>query len=452
MGYAKEIWKFLTENAKMTPEGAAGLMGNLKAESGLIPERVETLCLNKYKQIGKFYTNATYTALVNDGTITKAEFLRPMGKQYGYGLAQWTSPGRKEGLYDLCKAMKVSIGDLKAQLNYLVSELKTNYSSVWKILTTTHDIRSASNAVLMRFEMPADQGQAVQNLRYSYSKAIYDEFYESGVGVTADDVLSVMAGWVGYSEANGEYRKIVDIYNDYCAKHGYPRGYRVPYDVAWCDVTVSAAFIKAGAVDLIGGVECGVEEHIKIFKQKGIWIEDGNITPKAGYIITYNWDDGTQPNNGYADHIGLVESVTQKSSGKIVTVIEGNFDNAVQRRQIPVGWGYIRGYASPKYAATASVPPVQTQNPEAEQKPTSTGSGELNKTPLWVGKVTADYLNVRTWAGTEYPNIKSWPVLAYGNLIDVCDSVKAKNGKKWYYVRIAGKYYGFVSSAYIQKV
>ena len=104
------VWNYLVKSG-MTPEGAAGMMGNLQAESGIIPNRVETKCLNRYKEQGKIYTDATYTAFVNDGTISKAEFLRPMGKQYGYGLAQWTSPGRKEGLYDLCKKLGVSIGD-----------------------------------------------------------------------------------------------------------------------------------------------------------------------------------------------------------------------------------------------------------------------------------------------------------------------------------------------------
>ena len=111
-------------------------------------------------------------------------------------------------------------------------------------------------------------------------------------------------------------------------------------------MTVSAAFIKANAVDLIGGVECGVEEHVQIFKRAGIWIEDGTITPKPGYIIVYNWDTFGQPNDGYSDHIGLVESV---KDGTMV-VIEGNYNNAVQRRPIKVGWGYIRGFATPKYA------------------------------------------------------------------------------------------------------
>lgn len=122
------------------------------------------------------------------------------------------------------------------------------------------------------------------------------------------------------------------------------------YIIEWCDTTVSAAAIKAGMTDLIG-TECGCEEHVKIFKAKGIWIEDGNITPKPGYIILYNWNDATQPNDGYSDHIGVVEAV----NGKTITVIEGNRGNAVSRRTIPVGWGYIRGYAAPKYDAESKM-------------------------------------------------------------------------------------------------
>lgn len=75
----------------------------------------------------------------------------------------------------------------------------------------------------------------------------------------------------------------------------------------------------------------------------------------------------------------------------------------------------------------------------------------LSKTPKWVGKVTANTLNVRTWAGTEYAQLKSYPTLAKGNLVDVCDTIKAKNGASWYYIRIAGKYFGFVSAKYIKK-
>lgn len=78
-------------------------------------------------------------------------------------------------------------------------------------------------------------------------------------------------------------------------------------------------------------------------------------------------------------------------------------------------------------------------------------SNAPSKTPKWVGKVTANTLNVRTWAGTEYAQLKSYPTLAKGNLVDVCDTIKAKDGASWYYIRIAGKYFGFASAKYIKK-
>lgn len=78
-------------------------------------------------------------------------------------------------------------------------------------------------------------------------------------------------------------------------------------------------------------------------------------------------------------------------------------------------------------------------------------STALPKTPKWVGKVTANKLNVRTWAGTENTQLKSYPTLAKGNLVDVCDTIKASDKTDWYYIRIAGKYYGFVAKKYLKK-
>ena len=168
------------------------------------------------------------------------------------------------------------------------------------------------------------------------------------MGATAQDVLNVMRSWLGFSEYNGKFKQIIDLYNSVLP---LPRGYAVKYTDAWCDATVSAAAIKAGAQDLIGR-ECGCEQHIKIFKQKEIWIEDGTIRPEPGDVIVYNWGDSTQANDGYADHIGYVEYV----SGNTITAIEGNKNEAVERRSLPVGWGYIRGYAKPKYDNSSSKP------------------------------------------------------------------------------------------------
>lgn len=87
-----------------------------------------------------------------------------------------------------------------------------------------------------------------------------------------------------------------------------------------------------------------------------------------------------------------------------------------------------------------------TEVPKTESAGTT-----LNRNPKWVGKVTT-LLNVRSWPGIENPKIKSWPQLAAGNLIDVCDTIKAKDGSNWYYVRIAGKIYGFVSATHVNNV
>ena len=76
---------------------------------------------------------------------------------------------------------------------------------------------------------------------------------------------------------------------------------------------------------------------------------------------------------------------------------------------------------------------------------------KLSKEPKFVGKVTASALNVRTGAGTEYPNLREYPLLKRDNLIDVCDIREAIDGTKWYYVRIAGKYFGFVAARYIER-
>lgn len=124
---------------------------------------------------------------------------------------------------------------------------------------------------------------------------------------------------------------------------------------------VSAVSIKCGAT-LIFPTECGCEKHIELFKSLGSWIEDESITPKAGDVIFYDWsDNGVGDNKGYADHVGIVESV----SNGVITVIEGNNSSAVRRRTIAVNGRYIRGYGRPKYTVETSTP---TQNIETIAK------------------------------------------------------------------------------------
>lgn len=82
----------------------------------------------------------------------------------------------------------------------------------------------------------------------------------------------------------------------------------------------------------------------------------------------------------------------------------------------------------------------------------STSGSSLNESAQWTGKVTASSLNVRTWAGTSYDTIKSYPKLSKGETVGVCDTVNASDGTPWYYVLINSSIHGFVSSQYIEKI
>ena len=178
---AEFIWSYL-KRMGMTDAGAAGMMGNLYAESSLRSNNVEK-AVNNYTKM----TDEEYTAAVDSGTIDKNTFLHPRGKntKNGYGLAQWTSIGRKEGLYNLVKGKGVSIADIGTQMEYLAYELSNSYNSVLNTLKTTNNLSEASDVVLTKFEKPAKKDDpAVKAKRYNYSKQCFNQYNNSGITLT----------------------------------------------------------------------------------------------------------------------------------------------------------------------------------------------------------------------------------------------------------------------------
>ena len=165
MDSAQKIWDRLI-SAGLTEAGAAGLMGNLYAESGLRPDNLQ----NSFeKKLG--YSDADYTAAVDCGAYTGF-----VTDGAGYGLAQWTYPSRKAALLAYVKARGQSIGGLDAQVDYLLQELGSVFPVVLGVLRATSSVREASDCVLLRFERPADQGPAVQARRAGYAQEFYNTF------------------------------------------------------------------------------------------------------------------------------------------------------------------------------------------------------------------------------------------------------------------------------------
>jgi hypothetical protein len=215
---SEAIWDYLVNEAGLTPAGAAGLMGNLDAESGLNPQNLEnrfekllyyTVTIetdetdetipgeagetnpDETAEVEKiYYTDETYTEAVDQGTYLYGDYTNTrdsFAHDYvgstsgnvgaGYGIAQWTWYSYKLALYDYAKSKGTSVGDLQTQLEFLVDQLKTEFpTKVWKVLTTTDDVMEASNAVLLNFEKPADQSLTVQYKRAGKGLTYYNTY------------------------------------------------------------------------------------------------------------------------------------------------------------------------------------------------------------------------------------------------------------------------------------
>ena len=200
----------------------------------------------------------------------------------------------------------------------------------------------------------------------------------------------------------------------------------------WCAVYQFWKLTKAlglkTALQIMGGGFYNCRNVTRHAQSKETWKK----APKKGALIIFR--------NG--SHIGSVN----KYDTQYVYTNEGNTSSAAgvvanggscRNKKYKLNDPAIDGYVWIDYGAE-------------EQTSTETAV-KLNKTPKYVGKVTATELNVRSWAGKENPTIKKWPLLKKDNLVDVCDTIKAADGSNWHYIRIVGKYYGFVSATYIKK-
>ena len=261
---------------------------------------------------------------------------------------------------------------------------------------------------------------------------------------TANAVLKQAASWIGYSEANGKFKTIIDTYN---AHKPLPRSYAVKYTDEWCATFVSAVAIKAGAADIIPQ-ECSCNYMIAGFKKLNKWVENDAYTPKPGDIIFYDWQDsGAGDNTGSSDHVGIVEKV----SGGTITVIEGNYSEKVARRTIKVNGRYIRGYGTPAYKTeAATVKPAIPAEGITKMKAIE-GAKEFSKALAGAYTVTATGLNVRTGAGTNKAILTTIPngtrVMCYGYYTTL-------NGTKWLYIQFSRngiEYTGFASGDYLRK-
>lgn len=306
--------------AGMTPEGAAALEGNQYAESaGFIPKRLEFLCVKRYKEKGIVYTDDTYTKNIDSGKISRAEFLSPMGRHYGYGLSQWTTSNRKAGLYDLARKKGVSIADGDMQLEYTVSELKKKFPKTFKFLCTTKNVKKASDYILEHYESPKNW-QNLSTTRADYAKQIFDKMESIGkdkiMGINNIIAKEREYGNMPYMETGKNHQKFSTIVTE--------AGLAGCQDQPWCATYQFAMeleeFGKAEALRHWNMTEknyCGYS----CFSTEAMFRKAGKLgnTPKLGALVIFR-----------QSHMGRVLSVDSKN--KTFECGEGNTSNRKYER------------------------------------------------------------------------------------------------------------------------
>ena len=172
--YMPRIWNTLMAEFN-NEKGVAWLMGNLYAESGCTPyacqpTRPYNVCM-------------TYINNVDTHAISEYNFVHYgcsasggiANVNLGFGLAQWTFPSRKQGLYTHMYQTGNTIGDLDNQIMYVIIEI-ANDPVMYDVVANATDINTVSDYILVNYENPDDKSYSVKQTRRSYSTDIYNQY------------------------------------------------------------------------------------------------------------------------------------------------------------------------------------------------------------------------------------------------------------------------------------
>jgi len=153
----RHVMNLLVTQYKYPVNGAAGIVGNLWAESGVIPNRIEGSKPGTPMRAPDFFgrmTDFTPEQVMNRDSKNKIGPKRP-----GVGLAQWTYSSRRKGLFKHSFKGQtlgaVILYDMDAQVDYLVTELRASYSRVDNLLRRPDvSLEVASDEVIYSYEIP----------------------------------------------------------------------------------------------------------------------------------------------------------------------------------------------------------------------------------------------------------------------------------------------------------
>lgn len=430
----EKIWNFLVGQG-LSKAGAAGLMGNLFAESALNPKNLQ----NSYeKKLG--HTDDSYTAAVDNGSYNN--FVRDSA---GYGLAQWTYWSRKQNMLEFARAAGKPIGDLEMQLDFLFKELSEGYKSVLTVLKTATTVKAASDSVLLNYERPADQSNTVKTKRAGYGQNYYDKYAgtasKPGNGGTTMGYTnsSLVDCTVKSPNHSGTRTHSIDRITPHCVV-----GQLSAESIGGCFTSKSRQASCNYGIGKDGRVCLVVDEANRS------WCSSSNANDQRAITIECA-SDKTEPytmNDAvYSKLVKLCVDICKRNglkkvlwisdkakslaytpkSGECVLTVHRWFAN----KSCPGNWLYNRmgQLAADINAGLGSAAPVQPEQPTTQDSSTS-----FPATPFTVRVLISD-LNIRKGAGMNYAVTGKYTGKGVFTIMEVKNGWgKLKSGAGWIYL------------------
>lgn len=218
----------------------AGLLGNFHAESFLRSNNAQNNYMNKFKE-----TDESYTRKVDDGTWkrpdTGATFI---ADSIGYGLGQWTSSGRKTGLYDLCKSIGVSISNMAAQCEWAYREI-TRSKTLGEKLSQASSPEEAAIIFMTDYEKPASKDDpSKQQIRANYARFFYDEYLTASTPVPSPKRQFVVGLDPGHATTKQNHSPVVAEYYESAFTFKFVMAEKEEFEKLGCKVILTRTDIN----------------------------------------------------------------------------------------------------------------------------------------------------------------------------------------------------------------
>ena len=173
-----KVWNFMIGKG-LKPWQAAGFMGNMQQEAHFEPRLVEygPPWKNSRGEVSRPGKPSSLDDEIPPNQNSKG--------QPGYGIIQWTSPGRKQGLANKSKALGVKPSDLGLQLEYMWDELNGSYKkSTLDPLLASSTVEEATRIITYNYEIPANKEQKAKE-RTELARGFLAKFGSSQTAPTA---------------------------------------------------------------------------------------------------------------------------------------------------------------------------------------------------------------------------------------------------------------------------